>query len=1364
MPGILNERLYHAALYIIGAVVLLAAISITAIRLALPDIGRYKSAVEAWAENYMEYPVAVDSIGAEWQGWVPSLLLRGVRLRSLDSTHEIIGFDAATVEISPLMSLWKRQLAPRRIVISGLDVSVSRLPDGTLLMHGINIDPERGERDNEFVRWLFGQDSIEVQDTTVTWTDHKHRQDAIRFADVNLLIRADGARSQVTGDLSLPGKYGEKMNFALDATGELWSPDWSGEIYASTTQFNPDSWYREYRPQRVTPAGGSADLELWSSWEQAKPVQIQGRLAYRDFVMLAPPGSLKINEMEARFMGRQQSDRDWHFSLKLDRMDTENGVWPASNMEFVVPTETGQRYALRFDYLNLADLTPFATAMEFVPETTRRMINSASIRSELADGLIVYDPHPDAEQPLAYDLAFNNLDAALGPGRPAAKIRSGRLRGTHSRVGVTVNGGAATFSIPDLYSNDLPFSKLDGSLFWARTADGWELHTDQLFMENRDMSLALRGTVEQDGAHTSPYLNLVAEIRSERLENMYRYMPYTEKFRIREWMQRSLHAGYVDSALAVVRGYANEYPFRNNNGAMRGVVNLSQSIVEYSQKWPAVDNADADIFFHNELMTAHIRRGSVFSAQVTGAQGVIEDLTVRPKIVRLQGEVKGPENDLESFIEQSPLTADRIIRYANQSLVAGNFHMDLDMSIPIKAPHLQSVINGTLRLEDARLVSDAGNLELEQVNGRADFTRDSVDGRGLTGMFAGQPVSLSMTGSKNTPEAPPAFVIAGRSTDEVLIRQISERFPGAAHFAFRLQERMSGLADWQARFIFEQDAQGLTQRLEIESDLYGLALDLPRPLFKPTYARRPLVIRKILGERTPTELVYNADVFTQLHTRPDGSLERLDITLGDGFRGGLAGAGLNLTGHTDIVLLDEWRGAIAFFTPEPKPARPAQASPEQTLIRAGPRHRPVPIASTPGPAPASPKQKDEAGFFSVADINIELETGLLNVLNQSFKGSSMQASRRNGDWRVAVQGESLEGEFFLPRRPSPENRVEVNLDKLVIKKSGAGGNAADADPKKLPPIRAEIADFTYGDYELGSMKLMATPTINGLSFEEIGFTTPEMAITGSGLWDKPLNISTSVFNINVEADKLHKMLAAFGYDDTAIKAGKTDIAIDAGWDGAPDEFSLEKLAGTFDIRVKKGRLLEVSPAAGRLFGLLSIQTLPRRLTLDFTDLFGKGLAFDRITGSFDIANGDAYTNNLHLTGPSVDVLISGRTGLADQDYDQLVTVTPQFADNLPIASALLGPVGIGVGAVLYLAGNVFDGINDNIDKMLRAQYTITGDWYDPKIEKLKEPAGDKQENASGKESAEGRQAKTPDTQPAGSKQVKATGATQPAYP
>ena len=1317
MPGRINERVYHATLYLIAALVLLAAVAITGIRLALPDISRYKSAVEAWAAREMDNTVIVDSISAEWQGWSPSLSLRGVHLRNRDGTGKIISFDAATVEISPLMSLWKLQPVPRRIVISGLDVSVSRLADGALVVEGINVGHTESGQENEFVKWLFGQDRIEVQETGIIWLDQKHGQEPIHITGVKLAIQTDGARSQVTGELELPGKYGENMRFALDATGEIWSSDWSGEIYAAATRVNPDSWYREYRPQQVTPAGGSADLELWSSWEKAKPVGVQGHVSYRDFVVLSADETLNVAEVSGRFRGKKLPDRDWHFSLNLERMETENGAWPAANLEFVVPTKPGQRFGLSFDYLNLADLMPLAAAMDFIPGSVRDMLDGTSINAELSGGLVVYDGRPDHAEPLSYDLVFRNLDADLGPERPQVGNLSGRLRGSGNTASLTMNGTTGRFVMPGMYRDGLRFDRIDGTLSWSRTVPGWELRTDYFYIENNDMSLAVRGGFELDEAHPSPYLDLVAEIRSERMENMYRYMPYTDKFRIREWMQRSLHAGYADSAVAVIRGYAHEYPFRNNNGQLSGVVNLSQCIVEYSPHWPIVDNVDAEILFENEVMTANFLRGSVFEAEIDSATGVIHDLTRRPKIVDLDGNVKGVEKDLEIFISQSPLADDRIIKYANQALVAGDFSLDLDMVIPIKAPQLQTLMEATLNLEQAKLVSGDSNVELEQVNGAVGFTRDSVFGRDLSALFAGQPVTLGMSGSKNSPHKPPAFTIAGHSTDEFIIEQITARFPGAADFAAGLGRNMSGETDWQARFSFEQDPGGLVQKLVISSDLHGLALNLPRPLRKPTYDRRILTISKTLLEKTPTELKYEGGIYAKLHPGQDGTLERLDIFLGNALLERPAGPGVNLTGYTEKMLLGQWRKTIASFTPERGPA---------PLLTAG---EPAPAVVSRGAGPARLKQVSTTGFFDSADVNIDLETGQLDFLNQSFTDSSLQASRSKGDWRIAVQGENLEGEIFLPLEPSPENRIEIDLDKLVINKADDDKAAGRTDPKKLPPVRAEIADLTYGDYRLGGMQLTATPVANGLSFEEILFEKPEMTITGAGVWEKPLDSSRSKFTINLKADKLHKMLDNFGYDTAAIKAGKTRISIDAGWEGSPDEFSLDKMAGTFDLRVKKGQLLEVSPAAGRLFGLLSIQTLPRRLTLDFTDLFGKGLAFDKITGSFNIANGNAYTNDLHLTGPSADVLISGRTGLSDQDYDQLVTVTPQIANNLPLASALLGPVGIGVGAALYLADNMFGLIDNNLNKMLSYQYTITGNWHNPKIEKVKDPAEDKQVSA-----------------------------------
>jgi uncharacterized protein YhdP len=151
--------------------------------------------------------------------------------------------------------------------------------------------------------------------------------------------------------------------------------------------------------------------------------------------------------------------------------------------------------------------------------------------------------------------------------------------------------------------------------------------------------------------------------------------------------------------------------------------------------------------------------------------------------------------------------------------------------------------------------------------------------------------------------------------------------------------------------------------------------------------------------------------------------------------------------------------------------------------------------------------------------------------------------------------------------------------------------------------------------------------------------------------------------------------------------------------------------GKLHLVIKDGQLLNVKPGAGRVFGLVSLHTLPRRLSLDFSDLFKKGYAFDRVEGNFVLSDGDAYTSDLFIEGPAARIDISGRIGLADEDYDELITVVPHVSSSLPIAGAIAGgPV---VGAAILLAEHLLGDELEKHTKFAHKQYTVTGPWADP---------------------------------------------------
>ncbi len=194
----------------------------------------------------------------------------------------------------------------------------------------------------------------------------------------------------------------------------------------------------------------------------------------------------------------------------------------------------------------------------------------------------------------------------------------------------------------------------------------------------------------------------------------------------------------------------------------------------------------------------------------------------------------------------------------------------------------------------------------------------------------------------------------------------------------------------------------------------------------------------------------------------------------------------------------------------------------------------------------------------------------------------------------------------------------------------------------------------------------------------------------------------------------------FGFQKS-IEGGELSGTLRAAWPGPPWAFSPAMAEGQLDVLIKKGQLVDLEPgAAGRVLGLLSLSNIRRRLLLDFSDIFGEGFSFDRIEGSFSVDGGNAYTSDLVVKGPAAKIDITGRVGLADQDYDQLVTVTPTVKTPLSLAGTLVGgPV---VGAAIMVAETLLEGRIEALNRMVRTQYTVTGPWSDPEIKKIESSA------------------------------------------
>ncbi len=1286
--------LYHTAAYCVGAIVLLVAISVTLIRLALPAIGEYRHEIQAWVSDYMGYPVVIRTMQADWKGWTPQLSLTDIDLLDKTTNRRITGFAMARIEIDPLPTLLQRQFIPRRLIISGMQLAITRLASGAILIEGVNIDAGASHTDHsELADWLFKQHRIVIQNADIVWTDTKHQQPPIQLSHVSLTLQTDNGRIQIDGDCELPAEYGRSMTFAFDAVGDLPSSDWSGDMYLEAHEISlddwPDHWPGHYRLADVTIAGGQADMKLWGNWQEGHISNIQGELRHTGLVVRAGTESLPIDALSYRFYGQRNQHKDWHLRVMLDDLLTENGHWPPSHIEMAMVASPGNdndyRLTVGFDYLKLDDLLPLLSQWTDLPAMAKDLLLAGDISGELGHGSVVYERKAQAEDVFFYDLAFTRLQTDFPAALANISGLTGRLKGSNNTVRVDLEDDNLRFMFADKVQPDIVLTRLDGRIQAVHAGGKWRVETDDLALGNPDHAVKLQANIHNHTHDNTPELNLFASLHTRKIDKLHELIPASSKFKLKHWLERAVQGGNLDSAQIVFRGNPALFPFRHREGQLQGIINISDVILAYSPHWPEINELTAEVLIDNQRVTTTAVSGKLLDADIlSGGVVHIQDISQKPKRVALSGRLAGTVADLNGFINTSPLQHHKLLAPTINNLTAGQIALDINTLMAVKSKKIKPQIDGTVHFTDAALLSQNKKIRIDQINGPVTFTRTSVRSNKLTAMFDGQPVSLRIEGPEAAPGQLGSITLSGRSDQDFITEQLQSRAPPLAHLAQTLNQHLQGELSWQATLSYSKDKNNIAQHLRLSSDLDGMAISLPYPLGKSAGERKPLSINRPLSAARTVTIDYNDKIqatFTPptLAGKTPPSPARVDQQPRQPANDK---TGLLIRGATDKLNFQDWFDTIREF---------------------------------------SHNTGKQTGVLTHHKTAIDLDIDALDFYGQHIEHIHIAAERRQGDWQIQPTAFDVSGTVHIPAQSSGDHKISARLDKLAVKKkngNGGSGQTMIADPLTFPALDIQVDDFVFHGMPLGKLHLLALRDDDGIQIEKITLAKPGLTISARGNWQGAGNRDNSRFTATLHADEIAAMLETFNYDGSPMRRGETDIQLKAEWAGSPMDFALEKMNGKLIIEVSKGQILAVEPSAGRLFGLLSLQTLPRRLSLDFSDLLGKGLAFDRIEGNFTISRGNAYTNDLRLIGPAANLAISGRAGLAQQDYDQLLTITPQIADTLPVASALLGPLGMGVGAVLYLAGNMFESINNSIDKMLSYQYSIIGPWQNPTIERL----------------------------------------------
>lgn len=1265
---------------LLANVIILVALLQAAAHLGLYLIADYRQEIEDLASERLGTRIRIDAIQGRWTGLQAELMLRGVSVGQTEES-EALRFDTVVLQ-SHLFDLWHYPERPLyKVVLDGLVIHMIRTTSGEIQLAGL-----KSVNNTQGSPVIPGR--LELRNAGLIWEDQMLDlpRKNIQVPSLQLIQHKEG---MLVG-ARLKNPLGQ-VELAADIRGDIQGDHWSGELYLKTEGLDVARVLGGYVPQDYRLKTLHLDTHIWTRWQGARPVEARGDIQLANLQLEHQKGQKKtfpLSSLGGLFLLKNTGD---HWQLRLKEFNFRptkdpGDDWPESELALDYHQQGPARVLLAASYLRIQDL---ARLLDFdtlpVPKDIRKALKKTSPRGELLDTHLV--AHLDTDRPeWRLNSQFRDLGISAWEDLPGIQHLTGTISGNHRGARLHLATEDAIIDLKGLFRAPLGFDSLKGDLLWQSDDSGWVLSTDEIIANNKDIETRSRLLLRAQKGQ-SLFIDLQTDFGQGTARYAGRYYPtgIMDKGLVK-WLDEGIISGHVPGGSCVLRGPLADFPFdKTHNGHFEVSFDASDLRLNYQQGWPVLDNINARVRFHNNSLGIQLAVADLYQSKVNKATARIETLDPTSP-VEIRGQVTGPFSDTLKLLSESPLKED-FGDMVTGLTATGTTKLDLAIRIPIEEGQ-EYGLNSTLTLNNNQLRLDDWDLTLSEARGEIHFDLDGVRAEQVTLKALNTPIKL-----KIIPKGSGTLI---RTRGQFDIADISQQFPRLA------AARMDGRSDFRIR-LFIPGTAGSTSaslRLDIDSLLKGIRIDLPQPLTKEASTEAALHIHSLLDHDNPIFFARYFDLGAAIVDPRDG---RSQIIFGIGRPKLPEKKVISIKGKLDQLDADPW---MALF--------------------------------------------DQSESVAAPDIETDLAITQLDIAGFSLTNGHYQIGRGQHAFSGKISSDQVAGEFVVPLdlKSAP---IRLNLDRLHLTtpsekpedEDGEGEQEDYINPNSIPEIEAVCRQLLINDADLGALKVSLKRIEDGLDIREISLDSDLLKLQTNGDWRYLAQGPQTWISGTLEAANLGDLLGKLGLQ-SQIKDGKTSSQFDLKWPGSPHDLSLDKATGTVDLSVEDGQFLELEPGVARVIGLLNITALQRRLRLDFSDIFGKGLAFDSITGHFQLASGDSYTNNLSIRGPSSRIDISGRTGLAAHDLDQLVSVIPRLDSTLTLASTLAG--GPAAGLAVFLAQKI---AGEQIDKFNRFQYSVIGPWDAPEITQLDTggPLSKLLQPFLGKKDQSEGQAQEPETEP-----------------
>lgn len=1252
-----------------AALVVIAALLVSGLRIALPHLDAWRPEILNKIESATGMPVEASQLSASWQNFGPTLEAHDIRAELKD------GGEFSVKRVTLALDVWQ-SLLHMRWQFRDLTFWQLRFRTNTPITSGGSDDSlEASHISDLFLRQF---DHFDLRDSEVSFLTPSGQRAELAIPQLTWLN--DPRRHRAEGLVSLSSLTGQHgvMQVRMDLRDDegLLS---NGRVWLQADDIDLKPWLGKWMQDNIALETAQFSLEGWMTIDK-------GDVTGGD-VWLKQGGASWLGEKQTHTLSVDnltahitRENPGWQFSIPDTRITMDGKPWPsgALTLAWIPEQDVGGKDNKRSDELRIRASNLELAGLEGIRPLAAKLSPALGDvwRSTQPSGKIntlALDIPLQAADKTRFQASWSDLAWKQWKLLPGAEHFSGTLSGSVENGLLTASMKQAKMPYETVFRAPLEIADGQATISWLNNDKGFQL-------DGRNIDVKAKAVHARGGfrylqpANDEPWLGILAGISTDDGSQAWRYFPENLMGKdLVDYLSGAIQGGEADNATLVYGGNPQLFPYKHNEGQFEVLVPLRNAKFAFQPDWPALTNLDIELDFINDglwMKTDGVNLGGVRASNLTA---VIPDYSKEKLLI--DADIKGPGKAVGPYFDETPLK-DSLGATLQELQLDGDVNARLHLDIPLNGELVTA--KGEVTLRNNSLFIKPLDSTLKNLSGKFSFINSDLQSEPLTASWFNQPLNVDFS----TKEGAKAYQVAVNLNGNWQPAKTGV-LPEAVN------EALSGSVAWDGKVGIDLPYHaGATYNVELNGDLKNVSSHLPSPLAKPA------------GEPLP------------VNVKVDGNLNSFDLT-------GQAGADNHFNSRWLLgqkLTLDR---AIWAADSKTLPPLPEQSGVELNM---------PPMNGAEWLALFQKGAAESVGGAASFPQHITLRTPMLSLGNQQWNNLSIVSQPTANGTQVEAQGREINATLAM-RNNAP---WLANIKYLYYNPSVAKtrGDSTPSSPfptterinfRGWPDAQIRCAECWFWGQKFGRIDSDITISGNTLTLTNGLIDTGFSRLTADGEWINNPGYERTSLKGKLRGQKIDAAAEFFGVT-TPIRQSSFNVDYDLHWRKAPWQPDEATLNGIIHTQLGKGEITEINTGhAGQLLRLLSVDALMRKLRFDFRDTFGEGFYFDSIRSTAWIKDGVMHTDDTLVDGLEADIAMKGSVNLVRRDLNMEAVVAPEISATVGVAAAFaVNPI---VGAAVFAASKVLGPLWSKVSIL---RYHISGPLDDPQInEVLRQPRKEK---------------------------------------